>query len=71
MRRVFAAVLAIACVAGSTPVFARGFAHGAGAYARRDDVAARAKEPPFREGYTSLTAGRQVFAQARDQQTKP
>jgi hypothetical protein len=34
MRRVFAAVLAIACVAGSTPVFARGFAHGAGAYAR-------------------------------------
>jgi hypothetical protein len=34
MRRVFAAVLAIACVAGSTPVFARGFGHGAGAYAR-------------------------------------
>jgi hypothetical protein len=31
MKRVFAAVLAVACVVGSTPSFARGgFAHGAG-----------------------------------------
>ena len=31
MKRVFAAVLAVACVVGSTPGFARGgFAHGAG-----------------------------------------
>jgi hypothetical protein len=31
MKRVFAAVLVVACVVGSTPGFARGgFAHGAG-----------------------------------------
>jgi hypothetical protein len=41
MKRLFAAMLAVACVVGSTPVLARGGGHGfgagrgfAGAYAR-------------------------------------
>jgi hypothetical protein len=35
MQRIFAAVLAIVCVVGSTPVLARGAAHGfGGGYAR-------------------------------------
>jgi hypothetical protein len=37
MRRLFAAVLALTCVVGSTPSFARaGFAHGSGGGAGRN-----------------------------------
>jgi hypothetical protein len=34
MKRVLAAMLAVACIVGSTPVFARGGGHGFGGYAR-------------------------------------
>ena len=40
MRRLFAAVLAAACVVGASPGFARGsgFAHGSAGFAHRDPV---------------------------------
>jgi hypothetical protein len=34
MKRLLTAMLAVACIVGSTPVFARGGGHGFGGYAR-------------------------------------
>jgi hypothetical protein len=72
MKRVFAIVLAAACVVGSTPSFARGgggHGFGRGGFARNPTTLLGASPPASPTFQSHIPAPLSTFAGTRDQRT--